>query len=113
MLVGPVILKSRVSCRTTLFEAVERDENDVVELLLLQNDLDVNALDAEQLKRTALMLAANLEHFVIPNLLLGHPYINVIHQDTYGDTALSLKTSMGKELNVRVVLEKAKSYGSG
>lgn len=93
--------------RTALFEAVELDQEDVVELLLLQNNINVNAVDAKQSNRTALMLAADLGHSNILDLLLVHANIDANHQDMYGKTALSLATAKGYKHIVNTLLEKA------
>lgn len=92
---------------TALFEAVKWDNEEIVALLLLQDNLDVNALNAKQSNRTALMLAANLGHFNTLDLLLGHANIDVNRQDIAGYTALLLATTKGYEHIVRALLEHA------
>lgn len=93
--------------RTALFEAVEWDQEEVVELLLVQENLDVNALLAKNSNRTALMLAAELRHSKILDLLLRHPNIDANQQDTYGHTALTFATTRGYEDVASVLLERA------
>lgn len=93
--------------RTALYEAVEWDKEDVVELLLLQDNLDVNALNAKESNRTALTLAADLRHVNILDRLLRHPIIDANHQDRDGHTALSLASAKGYEQIVSSLLEKA------
>ena len=93
--------------RTALYEAVEWDREDIVELLLLQDNLDVNALNAKESNRTALTLAADLKHINILDRLLGHANINANHQDMHGNTALSLASAKGYEQIVSSLLEKA------
>lgn len=93
--------------RTALYEAVEWDKEDVVELFLLQDNLDVNALNAKESNRTALTLAADLRHVNILDQLLRHPIIDANHQDMDGHTALSLASAKGYEQIVSSLLEKA------
>lgn len=93
--------------RTALFEAVEWDNAETVALLLLQDNLDVNAVNAKQSNRTALMLAADLGHFNTLDLLLGHANIDANRQDIDGYTALLLATTKGHEHIVRALLEQA------
>lgn len=93
--------------RTALFEAVESNQEDAVELLLLQDSLTINALDAKQSNRTALMLAADLGFSNTLDLLLGHADIDVNLQDVFGHTALSLATKKGHKCIVSSLLEKA------
>lgn len=93
--------------RSALYEAVESDKEEVVELLLLQDNLKVNAINAKESNRTALTLAADLRHVNILDRLLGHPAIDANHQEIGGHTALSLASAKGHEEIVRSLLEKA------
>lgn len=94
--------------RTAQYEAVEWDKEDFVELLLLQDNLDVNALNAKPSNRTALKLAAGFDHVnELDPTAFGHPSINANHQEMSSYTALSLATAKGDKKSVSISLGKA------
>jgi ankyrin repeat protein len=94
--------------RTTLFEAVAEDHEEVVELLLDQEQLDINAINPRESNRTVLMLAAHLGLFSVFDRLIEHPrtknVININQRDSSGSTALSIATAKGHYLMVESLL---------
>ena len=76
--------------QTALFEAILEDRGEVVELLIQDKLLDINAVHRNDHHRTALMLAAQSGYSSIVQRLLQHPEINVNAQDSNGYTALSI-----------------------
>ncbi len=92
--------------RTPLFEAIKQGHEEVVRLLLSTKGLDVNAVVSERSKWTALMLAADLQHFDIVERLLKQPNIKVNEQDPYGRTALWLATLNADFVTVSCLLHR-------
>lgn len=92
--------------RTALFEAIAEDREDVVELLLNQEDLQVNAVNPEESNRTGLMLAAYLGLSRVVDRLLEHHNIHINQQDSDGSTALSLATTKNHYTVVESLLGK-------
>ena len=79
-----------------LFEAVDNGAVEIVELLLTDKKLDVNARHPRRFNRTALMLAAQTGKLQIVNALLNRPGIELDQKDLEGNTALSLATIAGQ-----------------
>jgi len=74
-----------------LHYAVERNDIDVVKLLLSMNNIDVNKTNVDG--ETALMLAASDSHISVVDLLLNVYNIDVNKTDNEGVTALMLAAS--------------------
>lgn len=89
---GASVTKSSLRGRTPMFEAIDQDHEEVVNHLLMAKGLDINAVQPTHSNRTALMLAADLEHFNIVTSLLNHPSIHINQQDLFGRTALFYAT---------------------
>lgn len=92
--------------RTALFEAVEGQHEEVIELFLETKpfDLEINLTNPREFRRTALMLAVrkNLKDIVM--LLLQYPGINVNAQDANGWTALYIAVKFDYEELVELLL---------
>lgn len=89
---GASVTKSSLRGRTPIFEAIDQGREEVVNHLLTAKGLDINAVQATHSNRTALMLAAHLEHISIVTSLLNHPRIDINQQDFFGRTALFYAT---------------------
>ena len=89
---GASLRKVSARGRTAMFEAILGQHDEVVELLteLVPPDLDINAVNPKQFRRTALMLAALLGYVGIVGRLLDYPGIEIDLQDVNGMTALYL-----------------------
>ena len=89
---GASLRKVSARGRTAMFEAILGQHDEVVELLteLVPPDLDINAVNPKQFRRTALMLAALLGYVEIVGRLLDYPGVEIDLQDVNGMTALYL-----------------------
>lgn len=92
--------------RTALFEAIFHNREHVVDILLKMKDLCINAVNAKEHNRTALILAVRLGHVNIAASLLEHDDININQQDSSGITALYLATFKGNVPIIRLLLQK-------
>ena len=90
-----------------MFEAVLHRQEEVVEVLveLMPPDLDINAVDPKQYRRTALMIAVKLDCLEIINMLLNYPGIKLDLQDVNGMTALYLAAKYDHQQAVDLLLE--------
>lgn len=104
---GASLRKASARGRTALFEAIEAQNDEVVELLveLAPSDLDINAVHPKQSNRTALMLAVKLGCLEIANTLLKYPGIKIDLQDANGMTALYLTAKYDHQQIVSILLE--------
>ena len=93
--------------RTALFEAIEGQHAEIVDLFLKEKppDLDINAPHPEQFHRTALTLATREGLINIVRTLLEYPGINIDAQDANGWTALYIAVKFGHKELVAVLLE--------
>lgn len=87
-----------------LLGAAQAKSTDIVELLLQQTDIDVNAQD--QYGDTILMWAANKRKTNLVRFLLGVKDIDLNLQNTNGDTALIRASANGDAEAVRIILER-------
>ncbi|KAL9118335.1 MAG: hypothetical protein Q9187_005122, partial [Circinaria calcarea] len=92
--------------RTALFECIMQNQEEIAEFLLTRKELEINAVQAKESNRTALMVAAQLGHTRIVQHLLGHPDIDVNLQDTSGYTALYIAAFKGFPDIVELLLGK-------
>ena len=93
--------------RTALFEAIEGQHAEIIDLFLREKptDLNINATHPEQFHRTALMLATREGLIDIVRTLLQYPGINVDAQDANGWTALYIAVKFGHKDLVAVLLK--------
>ena len=75
---------------TAMFEAVEQNQREIVELLLNKGKLNFNAVCSSRNDRTALMLAASQGRSDIVRSLLTYPEVERNARDKHGYTALCL-----------------------
>lgn len=102
---GASVTKFSLRGRTPMFEAIDQNYEEIVDHLLTVKELDINAVQSTHSNRSALMLAADLEHFGIVTSLLDHPRINVNQEDSFGRTALFYATVKGSYITVKQLLQ--------
>ena len=102
---GASVTKFSLRGRTPMFEAIDQNHEEIVDHLLTVKELDINAVQSTHSNRSALMLAADLEHFGIVTSLLDHPEINVNQEDSFGRTALFYATVKGSYITVKQLLQ--------
>ena len=90
---------------TPMFEAVLHNNKEVVDLLVEQDALKINAVHTKERDRTALMLAASRGGSELISSLLEHAYIEINKQDSAGYTALCLAAQSGFGDSVRELVE--------
>jgi ankyrin repeat protein len=88
--------------RTALHVAALSGHVKIVELLLQQHDIDVNATDCDG--RTALIIAANAGQCAVVEILLQHTDVKVNVFDSNGWTALTCSVDEGHADIVRMLL---------
>ena len=93
--------------RTALFEAIEGQHAEIIDLFLEEKppDLDIDAIHPEQFHRTALMLATREGLTDIVKSLLKFPSVDINAQDANGWTALYIAVKFGYKDLVMVLLE--------
>lgn len=87
---SPALMSSRG--RTALFEAIEADQDQIVNLLIERRDpdLQINRVHPKESNRTALMLAAQFGNLSMVRAILEHHNVQVNLRDKHGLTALCL-----------------------
>jgi len=88
--------------RTPLAWAAEHGHKEVVQLLLTQEGVDVNAENIEG--RAALSLAAERGYVAVVQLLLKQEGVDVNVKDPYGNTPLSWAAAEGHEAIVQLLI---------
>ena len=89
--------------KTLLHFAAEKNDLDIVQLLLSQNVVDVDALDVHLI--TPLMLASRHGHLPVCDLLLSKG-ANINHQDKFKFTALIYAVSGNHFETVKYLIDK-------
>ena len=96
--------------RTALVEAIEHKRDEIVDILLKDGRISMNATytieRTEHIRRTALMIAASKNHAAVIKVLLRQPNIDVNAQDPDGKTALILAADLGFGEIVQVLLDR-------
>ncbi|CCX32401.1 Similar to Osteoclast-stimulating factor 1; acc. no. Q5ZJJ9 [Pyronema omphalodes CBS 100304] len=88
------------------FEAAKSGDIETVNLAVMQEQIDINAIDKSDPKNMALMHACNEGHENIVKLLLGRADIQVNKCDKYGDSALK-RSCVKVHINiVKLLLER-------
>lgn len=82
------------------------NQPDILRLLLLRQDLDINAIDA--FGDTALIRASMLGYKEIVKILLSDNRLNINLKDFDGDTALSVASLCGRKEIVKMLLNHPK-----
>lgn len=92
--------------KTPLFEAVEANHGEVVDLLLDRSELEINIRNSKNRERTALMIALQLDLDPVVKAILKREDIDVNIKDSDGYTVLSLAAAKGSYEVVKALLTK-------
>ena len=97
-----------VNSKHALLVATERENTNIVELLLLHQEIEVNKINSIN-RKTALIIAAESGFLGIVRLLLKHPQIFVNNVDSYSETALQKATYKGNVEVLKLILRCTKT----